>query len=373
MKRKQDTVTLDPAPGVASATPTGRPTQQNTTQRAFSTMRIGMVTVNKTGAVALFNTAAEQILGYDANEVRGRPCDEIFIGWADLLARLSSKEPEDTSQLQLEIHARCKDGREVLLTARPHVVHDDPLAGDGLILVFQDTQELGKIDRQLQHLNRLQSLDEFAAEIVHEIRNPLAGISTNTQHMLEELGPADHFHDHVQDIFGDVKNIEVIVSKVLDFAHPNKAEQRVVPINELVTDVLRFSRMPLRRQDIQVVADLNESAGQVEVDVSQMRQVFFNIVRNARDAMLQGGELRVTTAPLDTDNAHVRVQVADTGQGIAAEYLDRVFGPFFSVSGKGTGLGLAISRRIVENHGGRIEVTSEPGKGTKFAIVLPAV
>jgi len=109
------------------------------------------------------------------------------------------------------------------------------------------------------------------------------------------------------------------------------------------------------------------------VDISQIQQVLFNIIRNACEAMPKGGELRVSTTRLAGDNGRVRVEVEDTGRGIPKEHLQRIFDPFFSMQREGTGLGLAISRKIVENHGGRIEVKSKPGKGTRFAIVLPAV
>lgn len=104
-----------------------------------------------------------------------------------------------------------------------------------------------------------------------------------------------------------------------------------------------------------------------------MKQVFFHIIRNACNAMPEGGELRVSIAQSPADSGHVRVEVADTGRGIFAEHLERIFDPFFSTDHEGAGLGLAISRKIVENHGGRIDVRGEPGKGTTFGIVLPVV
>ncbi len=146
-----------------------------------------------------------------------------------------------------------------------------------------------------------------------------------------------------------------------------------MPIGDIVHEVLRFSKMALRRQDIRLLTNLNHSAARVRVDVSQMKQVFFNIVRNACAAMLGGGELRVSTIRLATGNGQVCVEMEDTGRGIAEDDLERIFDPFFSTHREGMGLGLAISRKIVENHGGRIEVKSKPGKGTKFGIVLPIV
>ena len=440
-------------------------------------MQIGLVILDRRGRIVLFNTAADQILGYRSREVLGKPAEEVFAGLTDLLAAASCKPPDDRPEMQLNRNARHKDGRVIPLVVTPYLTpgdssrtgtsatevtesteaerHGNPkgAAGslpsetsvpsvasrgepwrNGVVLVFQDARQLEKMENQLQHLDRLHSLDEFAAGIVHEIRNPLARISINAQHIVEEIkryrrksrtetgrGPSpdeagygraggDRFlskiDEEMQDILADVRSIESIVKRVLDFAHPNKRQVRGCPVEDIVKEVLRFSRMPLRRQGIRLVTDLNAPA-RVRVNVSQMKQVLFNIVRNACDAMPGGGELRVSTTTL-SDNGNqqgcagysgsevltthpskpscpslfktsspgkgrVRVEVEDTGRGIPGEYLTRIFDPFFSLHPRGTGLGLAISRKIVESHGGRIEVKSRPGEGTKFGIVLPAV
>ncbi len=365
--------------------------------------RVGLLVLDSGGGIVVFNTAAEQILGYSAREVRGRPGEEVFDGLADLLAGLDSNAPDGRPEIQFRRDARHKDGRAIPLVVTPYVVpsHDGLGSGGGVVLVFQDARHLEKMENQLQHLDRLHSLDEFAAGILHEIRNPLASISTNAQFMEEDvkkhcqrfctrIGRSERLHEEMQDILADVQRIEGIVKKVLDFAHPNKSQIRACPVEDIVNEVLRFSRMPLRRQGIRLVTNLNAPA-RVRVDVPQMEQVFFNIIRNACDAMPKGGDLRVSAARLPVDgtrgrtasgssgkaarhgNGYVRVEVADTGRGIAEENLGRIFDPFFSMHPGGTGLGLAISRKIVESHGGRIEVKSDQEKGTKFAVVLPTV
>lgn len=119
--------------------------------------------------------------------------------------------------------------------------------------------------------------------------------------------------------------------------------------------------------------DFDPSAPRVKVDIAQMKQVIFNIVRNACDSMSSGGELRVSITQSSHPERQVRVEVEDTGQGIEEQYLDRIFDPFFSLQRTGTGLGLAISKKIVENHKGRIEVKSKPKNGANFGIVLPTI
>ena len=341
-------------------------------------MWIGLVTVDTTGCLRLFNTGAEQILGHCAKDVCGKPCEPIFSGLTRMLSGLG-----DQREVGLRIIARHKDGRELPLVATANATAqgdepsgDDSSGGHGeVIVVFQDAGELEKLEHRLRHLNKLQSLDQFAAGIVHEIRNPLAGISTNAQYMMENIGSSERFREEVQDILADVKNIEEIVGKVLDFAHPTKSTVQEGPIEGIVEDALRFSRMPLRRQGIRLLTSFSKSPAKVRVDVSQLKQVVFNIVRNACEAMPDGGELRVSTSRVKAGNgkAHVRLEVEDTGRGIPEECLERIFDPFFSGNHEGTGLGLAISRKIVENHGGRIEVKSKPGKGATFGIILPTV
>ncbi|MHC4662697.1 MAG: two-component system sensor histidine kinase NtrB [Planctomycetota bacterium] len=338
-------------------------------------MQIGLLTLDRRGKVALFNTTAEHILGYRAREVRGKPCEEIFTGLTSLLAGLGGKRPRNKPEIQLKTNARHKDGRIIPLLTTPYVIpgNGSPVSLDRFILVFQDALELEKMENHLRHLDRLQSLDEFAAGIVHEIRNPLAGISTNAQYMMEKMRRSDPFHEEMRDILADVKSIEGVVCKVLDFAHPNKSLVREAPIENVMEDVLRLSKMTLRRQGIRLQTNYNEPRITVKMDASQMKQVFFNIVRNACDAMPKGGELRVSTAHVPASNGHVRVAVEDTGSGIAEEHLDRIFDPFFSTHHEGMGLGLAISQKIVERHGGEIDVKSKSGKGAKFAVILPIV
>jgi len=338
-------------------------------------MRIGLLTLDQDGRIDFFNGAATQILGYGAQDARGKPCEEIFTGLADVLAHLGGADSSIKPGLQSKTNALHKDGHELSLIVSPYVTREDD--GDTrcheVVLLFQSAEELEGIEGRLQHLNKLQSLDQFAAGIVHEIRNPLTGISTNAQHLIEQIGPKGPFREEMQDILADVQAIEQIVSKVLDFAHPSKSCVRKLPIEDTVEEVLKLSRLRLRRQGIQLSTDLCKSPVKVNADVSQMKQVLFNIVRNACEAMPDGGELRVSTAKLRAGGKQVRVVVEDTGHGIAEEFLDHIFNPFFTMHRQGTGLGLAISRRIIENHGGQIDVESVLGKGTKFGISLPAI
>lgn len=342
-------------------------------------MRVGLSTLDNKNRIALFNAPAEQILGYQSSEVIGKACDEIFVGLADKLVNLHHEEGKQNGDQneggQIRHNALSKDGNEVPLITKAYASssNGNSSTNSGTILVFQDAHELEAMENRLQHLDRLKSLDEFAAGIVHEIRNPLAGISTNAQYILEKLSPSDRFHEEMRDILEDVKDIEGIVGKILDFAHPSRANVQIISVNNIVNEVLRFSRMLLRRRGIQLVSNFIKADAKIKADVSQIKQVLLNVIRNAYDVMPKGGQLRVSTAHLPKDKKHICIAIEDTGRGIAEELLERIFDPFFSMNREGTGLGLAISRKIVERHGGSITAQSEQGEGSKFEIILPVV
>ncbi len=341
-------------------------------------MRVGIAILGSAGCINGFNSTAELLLGYRASDVCGKPGVQIFGGIEKLLGDLGGLPVRCSPELPLKMSARHQDGQEIRLVGTAYAMgnHDGSHQGiEGVVLVFEAAEEQEELQQRLRHLNRLQSLDHFAAGIMHEIRNPLTAISTNAQYMMESLRAGERYYDEVRDIVADVHSIEEIVGRILDFAHPTKSQVREGPVEDIVEEVLRCSRATLRRQGVRLQVNLGKSTAKVRVDVSQIRQVFFNLIRNACEAMNSGGELRVSSSRsrAGSGRAVVCVEVTDTGSGIPEAHLPRIFDPFFSLHAGGTGLGLAISRKIVENHGGSIEVRSQPGKGSTFGVVLPSL
>jgi signal transduction histidine kinase len=234
--------------------------------------------------------------------------------------------------------------------------------------VAERTRQLQQARAQVFHAEKLASLGRLAASIAHEINNPLAGIR-NYLYLIKTDLPSDA---PVQaDLALVERQIEVIaklVQHLRDFSKPPRKERCLVDLNAVLNDVLTLSSKELQRMHIQVVRNLDPALPAVFVSGEQMSEVFMNLVLNARDAMPDGGMLNVTST---YDAERVQIKISDTGQGIAPEVLERMFEPFFTTKGEhGTGLGLSICYTIVQDHGGQLNVASQPGQGTIFTMEL---
>ena len=225
--------------------------------------------------------------------------------------------------------------------------------------------------RQIGQSEKQASIGRLAAGVAHEINNPLTGVLTFSHLLREKENLDEQDRGDLDLIIQEATRASEIVRGLLDFARERPAAKEPMDVNEVVRRTLRLLGNQKAFQQIVIVEDLADGLPQVDGDVNQLQQVLLNLSLNACEAMPGGGTLLVSTAAQDEN---VLVRVTDTGCGIKAEHLDRIFEPFFSTKavGKGTGLGLSVSYGIIQQHGGELEVDSEEGKGTTFTIVLPA-
>ena len=226
-----------------------------------------------------------------------------------------------------------------------------------------------EIEDQLRRADRLSALGELSAGMAHEIRNPLGAIRGTAEILQDGVDPKDRRYEFTRILIKEVDRLSRVVQDFLDFARPaGSGERGRVAVPALLEDILALSRQQFRQSRVEVALQADEvpaAAGNAE----QLKQAFLNLVLNAQQATPPGGRVTLSVAPV---GERVRVQIADTGQGIAAENLDRIFNPFFTTRREGTGLGLAITQRIIKGHGGEIEVESRPGEGTTFIVWLLA-
>jgi signal transduction histidine kinase len=233
--------------------------------------------------------------------------------------------------------------------------------------------ELSRAQEQLVHRASLAALGEMAAAVAHEVRNPL-GVIFNSIGSLRRLvaggrGDAELLIDIVAE---EAARLNEIVGDLLDFARPMKPELRRGSLTDLVRDATRAALATAsERVDVEIVMD--GAVPQVPLDARLLHQAILNVALNAVQSIEGKGKLsiRLSSVRLD-DGPHARVEITDTGHGIPADVLPRVFEPFFTTRPKGTGLGLAVVKRIVEGHRGRVSVSSKPGTATSFVIDLPA-
>ena len=235
-----------------------------------------------------------------------------------------------------------------------------------------DVTDKIKMERQLVQADKMASLGTLAAGIAHEIRNPMATINLNTQILLRDLNLDEEHQVYMLDIQKEVKKIERIISEILEFSKPRPAHLVESNINEVVLSVHELTRVQLRKENLRVHFKLDESLPAVLIDPAQVSQVVINLVINAMQAMPEGGDLTITTQ-MDPITRRVQLLVSDTGVGIPADNLSKIFDPFFTNKPEGTGLGLAIARQILEKNQAAIHVSSKKGKGTVFRILFKTV
>ncbi len=245
--------------------------------------------------------------------------------------------------------------------------HDE--IGDLAAAFNQMTSDLKQSRDQLIQAERLATAGKMSASFAHEIRNPLSSMRMLAQMMMQK--PEMSVEKHQQSlryILEEIERIDTIVKGLMDFSRPTALHLTQQPLAPVLQAVLDLMEANLAHHQIQLALDLSPETSEVQFDSDKLKQAFMNIVLNAIEAMPQGGELKVST--LIEDNS-VCVKVADTGVGISAEDLEHIFEPFFTRKAKGTGLGLANVKRILEEHGGKVEIESALGKGTEVSLWLP--
>ncbi len=235
----------------------------------------------------------------------------------------------------------------------------------------QRVNQLRRLQAQLMQSERMAATGELAAQIAHEINNPL-GIIKNYVGIARMLMPEeDQNRENMKIIDQEINRIAGIVRRLLKFAKPGTEEIQSVQINQILEELLALLRGQLFRRKIEIAPEFAENLPEVSASTDQLRQVFLNMIKNAEDAMPEGGKLTIRTR---YRKGRVEIDIADDGCGIPPEDLKNIFEPFFTTKGvKGTGLGLSVSYGIIKNYSGEISVDSEPGRGTTFTIQLPVV
>jgi len=244
----------------------------------------------------------------------------------------------------------------------------------GLIHVIRDITERKKVEQALQRAEQMKMVGEWATALVHEIKNPLAGIKGSVEVLADDASIPDEDRAMVSQAIDEIKRIELLLKSLLNFAKPPKPQLTLVDLNDVLDKAIAFAlRHPSHLSDssaaISVFKDLDPKLPETMADPMQMQQVFLNLLLNAIEAMPDGGILAMKTS-YDSKLDSVQITISDTGTGMDESTRNKVFQPFFTTKRKGSGLGLSITRRLIEQHGGHIYLESDPGKGTVFNIFL---
>jgi len=333
-------------------------------QNTIRCLSSGLLTTALDGTITTMNDAACEILGLPEPPL-GQQLAHQIPSVDELLTNTGSLGRVQRD----EVDALRPDGekRRLGLSATPLSDH----AGNviGRVIHFQDLTDLRSMEQAVARAEHLAGIGRLAANIAHEIRNPLASISGAVE-MLKRLPGTDAETNNLVEIaMREVDRVNALITSFLDYARPRTDERQRLDLGEMVREIAKIFEQERRTKEV-ALRCLAPSGILVEAAAGQMQQVLWNLLRNAVDAMPKGGTLTVGAG---LDAAHqMTLAVAATGIGIDGELLPKIFQPFFtSKKRRGLGLGLPICDRIVKAHGGRIDVLSQPGQGTTFNIHLP--
>lgn len=339
---------------------------QNLYGNVIATMSSGLVTADSRQRVTFLNRAGGLLLGLDPAHTAGRPLEDLgFVlpeAWEALRERTRNRE---TYRGEIELVR----GSAIHVLGYSLKALKDADGEEGMLLLFQDLTEMKKLERRARFNEQLAAVGELAAGIAHEIRNPLASISGSVQVLSNELSVGSAEKRLMEIIVSESNRLSRILEEFLRFVRPQERQVAVFDVAETVTEVIDLFRLSDEISDAHgITLDVFPKSSRLSGDRDQIRQIIYNVAKNAVRAMGAGGTLTVQGRE---EEAWYSIRFTDTGRGMGPEELARLFTPFSTAFDGGTGLGMAIVRRIVEEHGGAIDAESRPGEGTTVTVLLP--
>ncbi len=337
---------------------------------------VPIIVLDSDRRIKTFNRAMEQITGYSKEEVRK---SEFFglIKEQDRgrIATAVSGALQGRSIAGFEVHIPRRDSRDsVPLALNMAPVSDPQGETTEVVLIGQDLTEVKRLQNQMLHSERLATIGQLAAGVVHEINNPLTSISVYSEYLLrkgEQLGFAEGDLNRLRKIVSAADRILKFTKELMSYARPAPEEPTLVDLREIANHAVGFCEHIIARCAVTVRREFPETLPPVYGVKGQLQQVLVNLITNACQAMKEmGGE--ITIRIVDNEDGSIRVEVADAGMGMPKDVLEKAFEPFFTTKaeGEGTGLGLSIVKNIIQNHHGDIRIQSEIGRGTTVIFTL---
>jgi len=326
------------------------------------------------GHIIFLNQAWKQMTGYDIDECLGTMYNQYFDQEERVIQHLSSviKEHKDSGRIELQL--LHKEGKKVWGDVHYKLYFDEEHQFTGGIGTVADItkQKLAKLElersnQQLQmQAQKLAVAGQIAAGIAHEVRNPLTSVNGFLQLMKTQYPERTDYFDI---IFSEIKRIDFVLSELLVLAKPQSVHFQEVQLHGLLEQVITLLKTNAVLSNIDLKQPFKkQDAGAILADANQMKQLFINLIKNAIEAMPEGGSIYISTEKVMNE---WKITIQDEGKGMSEEDIQKIYDPFFSTKTEGTGLGLTICATILKDHHGRMDVVSELGKGTTFHIYLP--
>jgi two-component system sensor histidine kinase PilS (NtrC family) len=339
-------------------------------ERIVESIRSGVVTTDLQGRIYTFNAAAEEITGYNEADVRGQDASIFFGEIKAIIANSMNTVRAGEASPRSEAACLTADGLRLRLGFSVSPLFSETGETTGTVITFQDLTQIRALEETSRRQDRLAAIGRMAASIAHEIRNPLAAMRGSIQMLRADMEGESSQTELMGIILRESDRLNRIISDFLNYARPRSIIQSKVDVGELLRQTFTLLRNSAEISDSQTIKEeVPAHPVLITADSEQLQQVFWNLARNALQAMPGGGTLR---AGVERHSQNcLRIGFSDTGRGMTPEQVEHLFEPFSSTTG-GTGLGLSIVYQIIRDHGGTINVRSREGKGTTITIELPA-
>ena len=340
----------------------------------LQSIREGLVVVDGKGIVSYANDAVARLLGGDVNQMEGASLDKAFptLDWEGLMGL----DPEAWTQMvNREIEVTYPEQRIIEFYVVPlQVVQNAEEDAEGALILLRDVTAERKREETTVESKRLEAITLLAAGVAHEIGNPLNSLNIHLQIMERELADVEdeEVRDSLQELVtvstGEIQRLDQIIHSFLRALRPTAPQREPIQVDDLLEDTVKTMEREIEDRGVWVEREFAENLPELHLDKAQMQQAFYNILRNAVQAMTDGG---ILTLRIRIADAAVAISFSDTGSGIQAEDLGMVFDAYHTTKEEGTGLGLMIVQRIMQDHGGQIEIESRPDQGTTITLLLP--
>jgi two-component system sensor histidine kinase PilS (NtrC family) len=339
-------------------------------ERIVESIRSGLITTDMEGRIYTFNSAASEITGFSAEEMRGKTIFSLFGDIRQPIELSLQAVNEGEQQPRFEADLVTPEGFAVRIGFGVSELFSEENEVTGLIITFQDLTEIRSMEESVRRKDRLAAVGRVGAGLAHEIRNPLGAMRGAIQVLESNTPPESIQADLMNIILRESDRLSNIITNFLSYARPKVGDHSESDIREAIKDTLTLlSHSPDVRKDHVLASDLPPTPLFITADISQLKQVFWNLARNSIQAMPEGGRLRVAVEAVP--NNRIKIVFEDTGSGMSPEQVEQLFEPFSNSTSGGTGLGLSIVYQIIRDHGGTINVRSIEEEGTRITIELP--
>jgi two-component system nitrogen regulation sensor histidine kinase GlnL len=350
-------------------------------QNIFSSLIDGVLLVSRDLTILKSNPAVEEMFHRSKDFFEGRPVSELFPVQPDIQNKIERVLDTGISYRDIE----CEGFRKSTATPFPASLTLSPFLDQngqiqGVILFVKNMSLLKELQEFSRTSDNLSNIESLALGMAHEIRNPLGGIRASAQLLRQELKNPEQ-QEYLDVVISEVDRINRLIERMMNFTRPGELSLKEINIHKILKDITLLEQEAVAQKHIRLEQVYDPSIPLIQADEDQLKQVFFNLIQNAIEASSDKGKIQLVTRVSTGYSIKARhtanpgqsivVEIIDSGMGIGDSDMKNLFTPLFTTKSKGSGLGLPISLKIVENHGGKIKITSEKGLGTTAQVFLP--